>query len=129
MPGCALAAVMLSFTHDRAAAGSDQPGRAGRDRAPGALAVHGDRPPREPGPAQPRRAEGRRAPGFVRLDGLDHDVAVVPAPARRRPGVGQAARLTRAARDQLPARRAWRVVPADAAGVRRPAELPEPGQG
>src|SRR4029077_14079810 len=94
---CAPAAVVLSCTHDRAAAGSDQPGRAGRDRTPGALAVHGDRPSREPGPAQPRRAEGRRPPGVLRLDGLDHDLAVVPAPARRRPGVGPAALPPRAA--------------------------------
>ncbi len=46
-----------------------------------------------------------------------------------RPGVGQAARLAGAARDQLPARRAGRVVPDHAARVRRPAELPEPVQG
>ena len=46
-----------------------------------------------------------------RLDGLDHDGAVVRAPASRGPGVGQAARLAGAARDQLPARRAGRVVP------------------
>ena len=47
----------------------------------------------------------------------------------RRPGVGQAARLAGAARDQLPARRARRVLPHHAARVRRPAELPEPVQG
>ena len=47
--------------------------------------------------------------------------------ARRGPGLGQAARLARAARDQLPARPA-RPSPTstDAARVRRPAELPEP---
>ena len=44
---------------------------------PGAVAVDGDRRPRQPGAAQPRRAEGRRAPGVVGVDGVDHDLAVV----------------------------------------------------
>ena len=42
--------------------------------------------------------------------------------------VGQAARLARPARDQLPARRSGRQVPDDAAREGRPAELPEPDQ-
>ena len=46
-----------------------------------------------------------------------------------RPGVGQAARVPGTARDQVPARRAGRVLPDAAALVRRPAELPEPVQG
>ena len=130
---CAPAAGVLSCTHGRhpvripAAGRSDS--HTGRNRAPGAVAVHGDRPPREPGPAQSQRDEGRRAPGLVRVDGLDHDLAVVRAPAGAGPGVGQAARLARAARDQLPAGGAGRVVPADAARLSRPAELPQPGQG
>jgi hypothetical protein len=45
------ATAVLSCTHDRAAAQDRRPGRARRDRAPGALAVDGDRPPRQPGPA------------------------------------------------------------------------------
>ena len=48
---------------------------------------------------------------------------------RGRPGLGQAARVPGAARDQLPARPARRVLPDDAAAVRRPAVLPEPDQG
>ena len=60
---------------------------------------------------------------------VDHDLAVVRAAACRGPGVGQAARVAGAARHQLSARRARREVPDDAAGVRRPAELPEPLQG
>src|SRR5580704_18188937 len=107
---------MLSCTcgHRRTRARRSPPRRASPDRAPGAVAVHGDRPPREPGPAEPGGDEGRRPPGLVRLDGIDHDLAVVRAPAIPGPGVGQAARLARAARDQLPAWRAGRVVPADA---------------
>ena len=129
---CAPAAGVLSCDHGRhhpVPAAGRSPRRAGRDRAPGAVAVYGDHRPREPGPAQSRRDEGRRAPGVVGVDGLDHDLAVVRAPAGPGPGVGQAARLARAARDQLPAGRAGGVVPADAAGVRRLAELSQPGQG
>jgi transketolase N-terminal domain/subunit len=63
------------------------------DRAPGALAVHGDHSPREPCPAQPDRNEGRWAPGVVCVDGVDHDLTVVRVPAGGRPGVGQATRL------------------------------------
>ena len=48
---------------------------------------------------------------------------------RAGPGVGQAARLAGAARDQLPARRAARGLPDHAARVRRAAELPEPREG
>ena len=106
----------------------DRPGAGARGAAggggPRAVAVDGDRRPRQPGAPQPGRAEGRRPPGVVGLDRLDHDGAVVPRAAPRGPGVGQAARLAGAARDQPPARRARRVVPRDAARGRRPAVLP-----
>ena len=46
----------------------------------------GDRPPRQPGPAQPVRAQGRRPPGVQRLDGDDHDRAVVPSTCAPRTG-------------------------------------------
>ena len=115
--------------HDSIPAAGRSPGRAGRDRAPGAVAVHRDRPPREPGAAQPGGLKVGGHQASSRVDGVDHDVAVVRAPAGRGPGVGQAARLAGAARDQLPARRAGRVVPDDAARVRRAAELSQPGQG
>ena len=49
--------------------------------------------------------------------------ALVLRAARRGPGVGQAARLAGAARDQLPARPPRAPLPRDAARVRRPAEL------
>ena len=75
------------------------------------------------------RREGRRPPGLERLDGLDHDRAVVRVPRGARPGLGEAARLARTARDQLPARRPRPRLPDAPARVRRPAELPEPDQG
>ena len=54
------------------------------------------------------RGEGRRPPGLERLGGLDHDRAVVRHLRGARRGVGQAARVAGAARDQLPARPARR---------------------
>ncbi len=73
--------------------------------------------------------EGRRPPGVVGVDRVDHDGAVVRAPARAGPRVGEAARRAGAARDQLPARAARRAVSDDAARVRRAAELSEPREG
>ncbi len=108
---------------------SGRPRRPAYRRAARAVAGHGDRPPRQPGASQPRRAQGGRSPGVQRVDGDDHDRAVVRAPAPGRPGVGEAARLTGPARDQLPARRAGRALPDRAARLRRAAELPEPVEG
>ena len=88
-----------------------------------------DRPSRQPGPETPSGREGRRPSGVVGVDGLDHDRAVLRAPAGAGPRVGQAARLAGAARDRVPARAARRAVSDDAARVRRAAELPEPAEG
>ena len=93
------------------------------------MAVDGNRRSCQPGAAQPVRAQGGRPPGLQRFDRVDHDRAVVRPAAARGSGVGQAARVTGAARDQLPARRAGRVLPHDTALLRRAAELPEPVQG
>ena len=60
---------------------------------------------------------------------VDHDRALLRASARARSRLGQAARRSRAPRDQLPARTLDRALPDDAARVRRAAELSEPDQG
>ena len=76
-----------------------------------------------------QRRQGRRSPVVVGVDGRHHGGAVVPRADQRGPGLGQAARLAGAARDQLPARRPRRDVPADAARQGRPAVLPLAPQG
>lgn len=78
---------------------------------------------------EPLGTQGGRAPGVVGVHGVDHDGALVPAPAAAGPGVGEAAHVARAARDQLPAGRTGFVVPSEAARIRRPAELSEPVKG
>ena len=50
------------------------------------------------------RGQGRRPHGVERVDGRDHDVAVVRPPQRRRQGVGEAARVAGLPRDQVPDR-------------------------
>ena len=80
-----------------------------------ALARHGDRPPRQPRAGEPLGGQGGRPPGVERVDGEPDDRALVLRAARRGPRVGQAARLARAARDQLPARAARARLPRDAA--------------
>ena len=88
------------------------------------MAGGGDRPPRQPRAPEPLGREGRRPPGVERLDGVADDRAVVRVPGGAGPRLGQAARLARAARDQLPARAARAALPGDAAPVRRAAVLP-----
>ncbi len=112
---------------DRATPG-ERPGDDGRG-APRAVAGRRRRRPRQPGPAQHLGRQGRRAPGVQRLDGDDDDGAVVRPARPAGPGVGQAARLARPARDQPPARRARRRAPHHPARARRAAVLPEPHQG
>ncbi len=68
------------------------------------MAVVGDHLPRQQGAAEPVRAQGGRPPGVVGFDGVADDLALLPAPAPRGPGLGQAARVPGAPRDQLPAR-------------------------
>ena len=86
------------------------PGRARGDPAAGAVARRADGRPRQPR-ATAGRDQGRRAPGVVGVDGRDHDGAVVRPPQRRRQGGGQAARLARLPRHQVPDRRARPLVP------------------
>ncbi len=105
------------------------PGRPAARRASRAVAGDGDRAPREPRTAEPERREGRRPPGLERLDGQHHDGALVRPPRRQRPGLGQAARLAGAARDQLPARPARAPLPDGVARARRAAELPQSHEG
>ena len=85
--------------------------------------------PRQQGARDRLRREGRRPSGLLGVDRLDHDGALLRAPAGARPRLGQAARRAGAACDQLPARHARRVLPDDAARVRRAAELSEPREG
>ena len=103
---------------------SEETDHAAGDLAAGAVALRRDRGRRQPRPAQHQRRQGRRAPVVVGVDGRHHGGAVVPRADQRGPGLGQAARLAGAARDQLPARRPRREVPADAARQGRPAVLP-----
>ena len=67
--------------------------------------------------------QGRRPSGVVRVDGVDHDRAVVRSHRRGRQGRGQAARVARVPRDQVPDRRARSVVPHLAAPAGRPPGL------
>ena len=117
----------------RTRGGRGRPGRRprcpGGDRGSRALALDRDRRPREPGAGEPVRNQGRRTPGVERLGGDADDRALVRAPAGARPRLGQAARVPRPARDQLPARRARRRVPRAAARLRRAAELSVADQG
>ena len=76
-----------------------------------------------------RRGQGRRPPGQLGVDGGHHDVAVVRPPERRRQGGGQAARLARVPRHQVPDRRARPLLPHPAARARRPAGLPVADEG
>ena len=85
--------------------------RAVEDRASCPLDLDRDDPPRE-SPPRWSRDEGGRASGLERLDGVAHDLAVVSAPPRERPGVGQAARVA-GCTPQLPARQPRREVPRD----------------
>src|SRR6185437_14685677 len=108
-------------------AATDRPfRRSGGDRAPGAVAVDGDRARGKPPATHPVRPEGGRSPDLQRVNGVDHDVAVVQASTPAGPGIGKTARLSGATRDQLPARRARREVPGDTADLRRAPELPQP---
>ena len=110
---------------DRGRAALGRRARGPRRRAAArAVAGGGDRPPRQPRAPEPLGRQGRRPPGLERVDGDDDDRAVVLVPRGARPRLGQAARLARAARDQLPARAPGPEVPGDAAPVRRAAVLP-----
>ena len=121
----------------RRRSGAVSPARAGREpRCPGvgpaagAVARDGDRPPRQQGAADALGREGRRPPGVVGVDGRDHDRAVVRAPARAGPRLGQAARRRRCCtRSTTCSASSTRSYLTDAARVRRAAELSEPGQG
>ena len=97
------------------------PDDAVRDRASGAVARGADRRLREPGAAEGRRAEGRRSPGVVGVDGDVDDGALPRRPASGGPGVGEAACVTGAAGDRVPARAARPLVPDAAARLRRAA--------
>lgn len=83
----------------------------------------------QPGAPEHFRPEGRWAPSEFGQLGRSHDVAVVRRADRLRPGQRQAARLPRAARDLLPARRPAGAPPRHAARTRRPAVVPEPHEG
>ena len=96
-----------------------------------ARAVAGDehRAPRQQGARDALRGEGGRPSGLLGVDGEHHVGALLRAPARARPGVGEATRSAGAARDQLSAGPARRALPDRAARVRGPAELSEPYEG
>ncbi len=120
--------------HEPARHHRPRPERRGGDHPAGdlaarAVALRRDRGRRQPRPAQHQRRQGGRPPVVVGVDGRHHGRAVVPRADQRGPGLGQAARVAGAARDQLPARRPRRGLPADAARQGWPAVLPEPAQG
>ena len=99
------------------------------DRASGAVARDEHHPPRQPRTGGSVGRQGRRSPGLVGVDRHDHDGALLRRPARRGPGLGEAARSAGAPGDQLPARSARPRVPDRAAELRRAAELPQQDQG
>ena len=129
-PGCAMAAAVLSCTHDRAAsekaASLDALAEIERQVLwlSTAIVHHANR-------VRPiRRAEGQQAQASSASMVDDHDFAVVS-------GACAATTRCRSSRTPRPCCNAIdyllgeldQSVPADTAGVRRPAELPEPGQG
>ncbi len=74
--------------------------------------------------------QGRRPPGLVGLGRDRDDGALLPLAARRRPRVGQAARLAGAARRSTTCSVGSTArTSADAARLRRPAGLPQPHEG
>ncbi|CAA9566130.1 MAG: Pyruvate dehydrogenase E1 component like, partial [uncultured Thermomicrobiales bacterium] len=109
--------------------GRRRTGDAGGDRAPPALALDADRPPRQQRAAEPGQVQGRRPPGVVGLRRDDPDRALLPLPAGGGSGLDQAPRLPGLPRRAVPARPAAGAVPDHAARVRRPPGLPEPDQG
>src|SRR5699024_5618469 len=99
------------------------------DRTAGAVAIDGDRGLRESGAAEPARAEGGWASSVVCLDGVADDLALVPAFAPAGSSVGETARLSGAACDQLSAGWVGRVVSDRVARVRGIAGLSQQVEG
>ena len=113
---------------DRGARSGDL-GDPGIDRAPPALALDPDHPPRQQRPAEPRKSKvgGHQASSASVVDHPHRALLRIPAP--RRPRLDQTARLARLPRRAIPARPPRPLLPDDAARVRRPAGLSVAHQG